>query len=520
MQDPSRNVTINACFLPVCAGIIPILLPYTGNMEQLSLTDAILMMAASSLTSLLIFIVAGRFFKNLTEAALSTSFIVFVFFSHRHFVGMLSITGLNEGLGATENLLFSLFIMATGILYIRYRIRSHQDFLQVINLMAAVLLIISAGKIADFFLSPPYPRLLEAEELASVEISKPEGGFPDIYFIILDGYARNDTLKSLYNFDNSSFINKLVNQGFYIATKSNTNYIQTNLSLAGTLNLCYLDSLAAKIKDNSLGPTMSLISTNALSVILKRAGYETVAFESGYDITELQQADCYYSQSMISQQFLNLILSTTILNDIKFQIFNTTSIQAERHARLIRNTLIKIGKMKVKGAPKFVFAHILCPHPPFVFNSDGTLMDQEQSFEIRDGSHLSMDNAKYRLNYIKQLEYINIMVNNMLSDILKESERPKVIVLQSDHGPGSELDSESKQNTLLSERFGILNAIYFSDKNHSSLYQSISPVNTFRVVLNKYFATNLALLKDRHFYSTWNDRYKFIDVSDELNPAH
>jgi hypothetical protein len=286
------------------------------------------------------------------------------------------------------------------------------------------------------------------------------------------------------------------------------------------LNLCYLDSIASKINDNSLGPTMSLISTNAFSAILKRAGYETVAFESGYDITELQQADRYYSQSMISQQFLNLILSTTILNDIKFQIFNTTSIQAERHARLIRNTLIKIGEMKVQGAPKFVFAHILCPHPPFVFNSDGTLMDQEQSFEIRDGSHLSMDNAKYHLNYIKQLEYINIMVNNMLSDILKESERPKVIVLQSDHGPGAELDSESKQNTLLSERFGILNAIYFSDKNHSSLYQSISPVNTFRVVLNKYFATNLALLKDRHFYSTWNDRYKFIDVSDELNPAH
>ena len=44
--------------------------------------------------------------------------------------------------------------------------------------------------------------------------------------------------------------------------------------------------------------------------------------------------------------------------------------------------------------------------------------------------------------------------------------------------------------------FSNLNAFYFPNKDYSRLYDSISPVNTFRVVLNTYFNAQLPLLKD------------------------
>jgi hypothetical protein len=41
-----------------------------------------------------------------------------------------------------------------------------------------------------------------------------------------------------------------------------------------------------------------------------------------------------------------------------------------------------------------------------------------------------------------------------------------------------------------------LSAYYFYDKNYASLSDSISPVNSFRVVLNTYFKKDITLLKN------------------------
>jgi len=63
-------------------------------------------------------------------------------------------------------------------------------------------------------------------------------------------------------------------------------------------------------------------------------------------------------------------------------------------------------------------------------------------------------------------------------------------------------------------KFSILNSFYFSDKDYSQLYNSISPVNSFRVIFNKYFNTNLPILEDKRYY--YKD-YKFIFDTYEYN---
>ncbi len=51
------------------------------------------------------------------------------------------------------------------------------------------------------------------------------------------------------------------------------------------------------------------------------------------------------------------------------------------------------------------------------------------------------------------------------------------------------------------DRMKNLNAYYFPDGGSPQVYDSVSPVNTFRIIFNRYFGADLPLLPDRHYYS-------------------
>jgi hypothetical protein len=51
---------------------------------------------------------------------------------------------------------------------------------------------------------------------------------PDIYYIIVDGYARADVLREYYEFDNSEFLNGLEKRGFTVNDSSRANYYWTS----------------------------------------------------------------------------------------------------------------------------------------------------------------------------------------------------------------------------------------------------------------------------------------------------
>ncbi|MBT4002001.1 MAG: hypothetical protein HOF10_01675 [Chloroflexi bacterium] len=65
---------------------------------------------------------------------------------------------------------------------------------------------------------------------------------PDVYYIILDGYSREDYLNEVLSYDNRPFLNELEGYGFYIANCSQANYSLTRYSLASSLNMEYVQS--------------------------------------------------------------------------------------------------------------------------------------------------------------------------------------------------------------------------------------------------------------------------------------
>ena len=52
------------------------------------------------------------------------------------------------------------------------------------------------------------------------------------------------------------------------------------------------------------------------------------------------------------------------------------------------------------------------------------------------------------------------------------------------------------------------------DGGESKLYPTITPVNSFRVILDYYFQTDFGLLEDRSYYSVEPTRYNFELVED------
>ena len=61
-------------------------------------------------------------------------------------------------------------------------------------------------------------------------------------------------------------------------------------------------------------------------------------------------------------------------------------------------------------------------------------------------------------------------------------------------------------------KMSILNAVYFPDKDYSELNNINYPVNTFRIVLNKYLDQQIPVLPPRYFLGNMTFPYKLIEV--------
>jgi hypothetical protein len=99
--------------------------------------------------------------------------------------------------------------------------------------------------------------------------------------------------------------------------------------------------------------------------------------------------------------------------------------------------------------------------------SDGDAVDTEHQTE----------------GYLSQVQYINSRIIPILQTIIADSRTPPIIVLMGDHGLRDK------------NRYVNLNA-YYLPNGSQGLYPSISPVNSFRVILNEYFGANYPLLPD------------------------
>jgi hypothetical protein len=167
--------------------------------------------------------------------------------------------------------------------------------------------------------------------------------------------------------------------------------------------------------------------------------------------------------------------------------------------------------MRIRG-PKFVFAHFILPHPPYVFDRHGRARSETK----RDGNVNG---------YLEQLRYANTQIERIVIELLDrpEAERP-IVLLQADEGPYPRLGTRipaSWANEPAADvrvKYGIFNAYYLpGPRSEFTEYPAMSPVNTFRMVFTRYFGANLPVLPDESYATARKgDAYTFVPLGDRV----
>ncbi len=359
---------------------------------------------------------------------------------------------------------------------------------------------------------------------------------PNVYYIILDAYGRSDVLKDLYNFDNSSFISYLKGKGFFVADQSHSNYNQTPASLSSSLNMKYINELEDQMGKSSTDrrPLEELIADSQVAGLFQSLGYQFVTFDTGSLITQIPDSDIYLAPDYqnISQE--NALLKGFYLNDFEGLFLKTTMVRVWFDEYLARHNTIsnyaiefpyikqrtrilytfdQLSQIPTWSGHYFVFAHVLAPHPPFVFDSQGEVIQHSDPISFQDTGCCSQD--EYIQGYRDQITYITKMVQQTIDQILSESSTPPIIIIQGDHGPGGYYDGNSMNAIRTYDRMSILNAYYFPAAAKQNLYANITPVNTFRVLFTSQFGMDFPLLPDKSYFAPGTRPYDFSELPSE-----
>lgn len=319
---------------------------------------------------------------------------------------------------------------------------------------------------------------------------------PDIYFVILDGYTNSKTLRNEFNYENVFIDSLLLQKNFCLPQNSKSNYYFTQPSLASTLNMNYLPRLNTTKLFNTKEFFQShyTIYNNELCDILKKQGYEINNY-SVFDIKDHPSRVAPYLQELTPRSVTGQTFFKKLNRDIGYhwnkyfrqQILEENIAKAHNSIERIEQTYSGIIDMakSAKAAPQFTYAHFILPHETYYFDSSGRKND------------IAMI-AKTGLppkNYITQIAYTNRhIIAPFVDSIFAHAKRPFIILLMGDHGYRNYTPDK------LALEFQNFSAIYFPNGQYGDLKDSLSSVNSFRIVLNQFFHQHLPILKDSSIY--------------------
>lgn len=486
---------------PLFFAIFPVLSLAAYNIQEIAPGDFIRPLVASLLMGLLVFGLAQMFLRNWHKAGLLTLLVLGLFFTYGQAYNALedvTLGGVSVFRHRSLLPLWMLLLLAGGFWIVR-GVRRPEKPAYWLNLFTIFLLIYPAFTMASEAVKQALAnRALQGE--SSTVNGVTFANQPDIYYIILDGYGRHDVLREL-GYDNSEFLDALRQRGFYIADCSRANYPYTQYSLTSSLNYDYVDQLNV-IEHNT---RIRMLKNGAVRQFLEDNGYQTVAFPTGYAWSEWRDADIFIDITRPANslaEFEWLVVDTTVVRIWSDYLQLTQANLGKSDLRRGRTftTLASLKKLPARKGNLFVFAHILVPHPPYDFKPDG------QSLHFNNATK---DPKELAVAYIGQAKFISREILQVVDAVLSGSDTPPIIIIQGDHGPQNEISQGPER------KLPILNAYYLPGVQSSRvLYPSISPVNTFRIILNTYFDQNLPLLEDRGYYAPTLDAEKFDLVPD------
>lgn len=387
-----------------------------------------------------------------------------------------------------------------------------------LNLISACILGFSALSLAWNVSHPPKPK--QTEGMADV-VELPKGPRPDIFHLVLDGFGSQASLKGALDIDLAWFIQGLKERGFHVADDARTNYVQTELSLASTLNFDFIPSLLPEVspEEHDRRYLSPLIGESAAMKKLIKSGYRFNMLGSGFPALRFGR----YEIELPSNEKISLFEGALLEMTPWRQSGQTASSQYRQHydeLNLAYNWLE--ANARPTAVPRFTFAHILAPHPPFVVDETGGFVKPKGPYGLWDGSDFLQNfgnDSQYRRGYANKAGYAARRTLKVIDELLKSNPKnPPIIIIQGDHGSKLHLDQNSLEKTDLNETFPILYALCFPQEIRPAMKPVETPVNTYRKIFRALGEKELPDLEDRSWYSTFPKPFRLVEVTDRLKP--
>jgi len=506
-------------FHPFLFALYPVFSLYARNIDRAPLSQAARVVLILLLAAVLLLTVLRLVTHSWQRAAIITSLFLVLFSSYGHVYNVLAgrhFLGLQLGRADTLAALYAASFIFLGWFTWR-KLKDPAAASSILNIVSIALIsfpLISALAFAPVLLAGDHPL-----PACGPEPQPPAAGLhrPDIYYIILDEYGRSDMLKQVIDFDNSAFVAQLEARGFYVTGESYSNYAITHMSLASSLNSCYLNEYVSIQPGDEPANTKLLtnsIRNSSARRYLEQAGYRFITFATGYPPSDIAGASLFIKPA----SYLNALELEFIRGSVLAIFFDP--IRGYQARTVIQNAFDQLASLPQNDpdTPKFVFAHIQTNHAPFVFGPNGEALPPWgfSPAEMPGAPPRDPSRRSYAAAYQDQAEYANQLILRAVDEILRNSQTEPVIILQGDHGTQVNLDWNSVENTCVKERHAILNAYYFPGQDFSQLYPQVSPVNTFRLLFNQYFGSDLPLYEDRAYFSEWDRSYDYLDVTGKM----
>ena len=362
-----------------------------------------------------------------------------------------------------------------------------------------------------------YDADAEAAAMPQIAAGSADGArSPDIYHFIFDRYASAEILERHFGIE-ERIGDFLTERGFYVVPDSHSNYLKTGHSLASTFYMDYLDVLAddPRVKADNWHPIFAMLDDTRVVRFLRARGYDFLQFGSwwvGTFSSPTADENHPLGFSEFNLQYLRRTMAlpvSQLLPRANFTMrLDWDNGQCQRVARQIEQ--IKAIGARERDRPVYVFAHILVPHGPEVFTTDGRCLTNAEARKRGE-----------RQGYIDQIAYANNIIEDVVTALQEEGRPAPVILIQADEGPFPVRDYKVEWQDAPAEELriktGILNTFYIPGEDYHLLRDDITPVNSYRAVFDTIFGTDLGQLPDR-IYTFPNDRriYEFEDMTESI----
>jgi hypothetical protein len=498
---------------PFLIALVPILYYAANNPDQYGMWDLAFLLAIMAAACGVVYAIASLVSRGRAAPGLP-AFVALLyvawFFGYRRAAGVL--TGDPAHPPHLVLVPLGLLLCAALVWWMRRRQALLDGLGRFLSLMAALVVAYSAFQVGRGWVRG---EEMVAQSGLARELAQPiegpatvPGPRRDIYLIVLDEYANGDVLRERFSFDNRPFEDSLRSLGFHVPRMVRSNYFHTMLSLPSLMNSAHLVALEREIGANVNHPRVPnhLLAHSRVAGYLQERGYQYVFYPSDWwhSTAASPPANLVFRafggfdlmRSMSAGELERTVRGITILS-----YFDRSHHWEAEH---VRRTLDGMAHLAGGGTtPRFVFAHLIKPHDPYVFDRGCAVLPRQKENDVGP--------------YLDQLQCMNRLLLDTVHRILAQSAVPPIIILQADHGTkllhaSGYATPEEVPPAAARERFGAFGAYYLPQGGEEAFGDTVTVVNVMGNVLRHYFGAHLPRAGDEQYISPADFPFDFRRV--------